>query len=111
MTEEEFEDIKIRVAKLEGGQMRMSDKLDYNNKITEEVASKIDTLLDKLGDLADIVVEGRGAFKLFSRLMKVFRWMIKYMILPLLALFGAIYSIKSGSELPSWMKEISEWIK
>lgn len=77
--------------------------LEKNTKLTQEVA-------DDTKDLRAFFAEARGAFRLFNRIIKVFQWVIKFVLVPLAGLFVSFLAFKTGA-VPAWFKALVELAK
>lgn len=99
-----------RLNKLDGGHVRMSDKLEFNTAVTLRVEETLASLVTNLGDLPAFLAEGRVSLKFFSRLISIARWLLYYLVLPTASALAAIYFYKHGF-FPTWFETLVEFIR
>jgi len=94
---EEVGDLKTRVGGVE-------QALAANTTLTEGIAR--DTTF-----LRELMAEGRGAINFLCRLAAAWRFLVRYMLLPLLGSVLLIYYFTHGYQFPEWFKGLAEWVK
>lgn len=103
--------LEERMNNLEKGHRRLSDKIQENTDVTKGIDTKVDNIDANLGWLVQMLQEGRGAFKLFSRLMFCIRWVGKKLLWPLILVIGGCYAAFHGGEVPGWIDKLIHFWK
>lgn len=88
------------VDRLQGGQKRLSDKLEENTRLTLQTKESIDALTAALGGFPIFMQEGQQTFKFVKRLANLAKFMLVFFVAPALALV-----ILTGHS-PHWVREL-----
>jgi hypothetical protein len=96
-------DLEERVMSLErrmdsGDRERLSiiEMLQVNKQLVESVSN--DTQ-----QIREFWTEARGAFRLFTKIMAVVRWVFKFIVVPVVLLFVAVYAWTHDGKAPNWL--------
>lgn len=95
---------------LKGGHRRLADDVKLNTEICIKVQKMVEKLDANLSILVSIITEGKGAFKLFSRLMNMIKWILKYLVRPVFLLIVIFYGIAHIEHIPKWVHFVLEFL-
>lgn len=99
-----------RLNKLDGGHVRLSDKLEYNTTITLGMKDALDKLITNLGELPEFLAEGRVSLRFLARIRRLAQWLLYYFVMPAASALAAIYFYKNGF-FPDWFISLIEFIR
>lgn len=99
-----------RLNKLDGGHVRLSDKLEYNTTVTLGMKDALDKLITNLGELPEFLAEGRISLRFFAKIRRIAQWLLYYFVMPAASALAAIYFYKYGF-FPSWFESFIEFMR
>lgn len=102
--EDRVEELERRMDTSDRERMSMLALLERNQETIEQVAN--DTQ-----ELRELWTEARAAFRLFSRLVSVGRWLVKFVVLPVALLLGALYAWTHEGRPPAWLHSITRIVE
>lgn len=118
MTSEEYaelltwrDSVNSQLAQLHGGHKRISDEIVKNTKLTAETKNTLDILASNLGDLPLFLSEGRVFFKFATKLMKVAKYILIFVVVPIAGIVAVGYAYANNGTPPHWFLVLVEFAK
>lgn len=102
--QDRVEDLERRMDTSDRERMSMLDLLQHNKDTIDQVAN--DTQ-----ELRELWTEARSAFRIFTRLVSLGRWIVKFVVLPLAFLLAAVYAWTHEGKAPTWLHSLTDIVE
>lgn len=84
--------------------LSMKEGLEKNTVLTQAIANDTE-------QLREYWREARSAFRLFNRIAATAKWFIKYLLLPVVGIFAALYAWTHDGQPPAWVHSLMKIVE
>lgn len=96
--------MQIDIKNLQSGNRRLSDEILLNREQIDKNTKICETIRDQTGVFISFLNEMNTAFKFFKALMTGIKILLKYVVVPIVAIIAGAYMITHNGQVPAWFK-------